>query len=256
MKTNSKKQMKVFLILLLIYFIMPFLTYTLIPLDQIVAGQPVQPEIRAIPGWQLGLMNGLIVLVIYGLLGLAGYWLARKINLPGIFREDADFHTLWIRPLIIGVILGFLITLGNWLFSLMGKWEGFVHPQFPLSIFASFSAGIGEEILFRLFVLSFWAVIINLVFRRWNKPGLFLWIANIIAALAFSAGHLPAVMILTNVANPMQIPPLALVEMVALNGILGLVAGRQFIKNGLVAAVGVHFWADIVWHVVLPLFLV
>jgi len=35
--------------------------------------------------------------------------------------------------------------------------------------------------------------------------------------------------------------------------LLGVVAGERFMKDGLVAAIGVHFWADIVWHVLSPL---
>ena len=60
-------------------------------------------------------------------------------------------------------------------------------------------------------------------------------------------------MMLTDVATPDQVPPLLLVEMFLLNGLLGLAAGERFMKDGLVAAIGVHFWADIVWHVLSPL---
>ena len=60
-------------------------------------------------------------------------------------------------------------------------------------------------------------------------------------------------MMLTDVATPDQIPTLVLIEMFLLNGLLGMVAGERFMKDGLVAAIGVHFWADIVWHVLAPL---
>lgn len=46
----------------------------------------------------------------------------------------------------------------------------------------------------------------------------------------------------------------ALVPLDRLFAVVGLVAGQRYIKDGLVAAVGVHFWADVVWHVVWPLF--
>ena len=35
--------------------------------------------------------------------------------------------------------------------------------------------------------------------------------------------------------------------------LLGLAAGRLSWRDGLVAAMGVHFWADMIWHVVWPL---
>jgi len=34
---------------------------------------------------------------------------------------------------------------------------------------------------------------------------------------------------------------------------VALVAGERCRRDGLVAAMGVHFWADIVWHVIWPL---
>jgi hypothetical protein len=37
------------------------------------------------------------------------------------------------------------------------------------------------------------------------------------------------------------------------DGIFSLIAGVQCRRNGLLAASGVHFWTDIVWHVVFPL---
>ena len=43
--------------------------------------------------------------------------------------------------------------------------------------------------------------------------------------------------------------PILMVEILLLNGIIGIIAGRRMMKDGLVAAMGVHFWADVVFHV-------
>ena len=80
-----------------------------------------------------------------------------------------------------------------------------------------------------------------------------LWIGNVVAALAVSASHIPAAMLLLKVASPAAIPAMAMTELFLLNGSLGLVAGERYMRNGLVAAMGVHFWADVIWHVVWPL---
>jgi hypothetical protein len=32
-----------------------------------------------------------------------------------------------------------------------------------------------------------------------------------------------------------------------------IAAGERYMKDGLIAAAGVHFWADIAWHVIYPL---
>ena len=41
-------------------------------------------------------------------------------------------------------------------------------------------------------------------------------------------------------------------EVIVLSGIVGIVAGRQYVKEGLIAAVGIHFWTDVVWHILWP----
>ena len=66
----------------------------------------------------------------------------------------------------------------------------------------------------------------------------------------------PCLMLLTGASTPAEIPIPTLVELFLVNGLLGLAAGRWYVKEGLVAAVGVHFWADIVWQVIGPLFYV
>jgi membrane protease YdiL (CAAX protease family) len=253
-KTN--KTLLVFFILLGIYALMPLLMYGLLPLDQVMAGQPINPQLKNTPGWLIGLYNTGIILVVYGLLGLAGLWFARKLRLPGIFREGAALKDLVVTPLWLGALLGVVLTVVNIFFSRAIGAGGLIHPQFPVSIFASVSAGIGEEIMFRMFLFGLWAFLLNLLLRRWNQTTTALWIANVIAALAFSAAHLPSIMILYNLTSMAQIPPLAIVEVFLLNSIVGLVAGQQYIKNGLVSAVGIHFWTDVVLHVILPLILV
>lgn len=50
-----------------------------------------------------------------------------------------------------------------------------------------------------------------------------------------------------------SIPPFVLLEVFLLNGLLGLTAGYWYRRQGLIAATGIHFWADIIWHVFWPL---
>jgi len=80
-----------------------------------------------------------------------------------------------------------------------------------------------------------------------------LWAGNIIAALAFSVGHKPGIMVILGVTKPAEIPVFVMAEIFLLDGTLSLVAGERYMRDGLVAAMGVHFWVDIVWHVIYPL---
>jgi hypothetical protein len=197
----------------------------------------------------LGLANAGIIFVVYGALGMAGLWFARRLGLPGVFKERAGWRQ-WVRiPMALGAILGAVLVFVDYLAASLGDWGGFEHPPFPLSLIASGTAGIGEEIMFRMFVLGLWAFLLNLVLKRWGGREAAFWGANIIAALAFGAGHLPATMMLLGVTTVSSIPPLVLGELFLLNGLVGVVAGERYLRQGLVAAVGVHFWTDIVWHV-------
>lgn len=249
-----KKQMLVFVVLLLTYALAAFLTVTFF-YDQLTLGlAPADPGAAiGLPNWALGLVNAGIILVFYGLLGLAGYWFAKKLNLPGFFREDGNWRGWFWTPLVIGAILGIFLAVMDQTLVSAGMSPKFPHPAFPASILASVSAGIGEEIVFRGFVFGLWAFLLNLLLKRWNQTKVALWIANVIAALAFGAAHFPAAMVLFGVTTPAALPPFVIAEILFLNGVIGLAAGERYMKDGLIAAAGVHFWADIVWHVIYPL---
>jgi Type II CAAX prenyl endopeptidase Rce1-like len=202
----------------------------------------------------VGLANAGIVLVVYGLLGLGGYWFARKFSLPVVFSKDGNWQRWFFVPMLLGLACGVALVIGDLLFAPINNIGRFAHPGFPVSIFASISAGIGEEIAFRGFVFGLWGFILNWLLKRFNGRTLALWIANIIAALAFGAGHLGTIMILTGASSLAALDPVLLAEVFLLNGVVGLVAGDRYIKDGLVAAAGVHFWADVVFHVIWGLF--
>ena len=243
-----KRQLTVFGFMLLTYALATFVSVAFF-FDQISMGLPVPPmEIEVAP-WALGLANAGIVLVVYGLLGLAGYWFARRLELPGIFSENGNARGWVWLPMLFGVVCCVVLVIADIVFAPINGLGRFPHPEFPFSILASLSAAIGEEILFRGFVFGLWAFLFNLILNRWNQTQTALWIANIISAIAFGAGHLPAAMLILGVDGPAQLPLILLLEIFLLNGIVGIVAGQRYINDGLVAASGVHFWTDIVWHV-------
>ena len=245
----NRRQLTVFLILLVVYAFCAFATYAFFT-DDLVAMAGVPMPDMGVSNAVVGLANAGIVLVVYGLLGLAGIWFARKLGFPGIYSEDGNWRRWFFIPLLLGLVCGVMVIIGDVLFAPFNNYGRFVHPQFPMSIFASLSAGIGEEIMFRGFVFGLWGLLLNWLLKRFNGRTVALWIANVIAALAFGAGHLGTILFLTGASSLAELSPVLLAEVFILNGIVGLIAGERYMKDGLIAASGVHFWADVVFHVI------
>ena len=112
-------------------------------------------------------------------------------------------------------------------------------------LLASFYGGINEEILLRLFLLTLLAWLGKFIHHTpEGRPTLIiLWIANILAAILFGLGHLPAT------AQLINITPLVIVRAIVLNGLAGVIFGYLYWTRGLESAMLSHFSADIVLHV-------
>ena len=151
----NRKQLTVFFILLVAYAISAFLTYAFFT-DQLTAFAGVPLAVTNTAPVIFGLANAGIVIVVYGLLGLTGNWFARKLGLPGIFSEDGNWRRWFFIPLMIGIVCGVLLIIGDVMFAQFNGYGTFPHTAFPSSFLASLSAGIGEEIAFRGFVLGLW----------------------------------------------------------------------------------------------------
>jgi membrane protease YdiL (CAAX protease family) len=116
-------------------------------------------------------------------------------------------------------------------------------------------AGIGEEIIFRLFFIPFGMWVISTLILKGKWQGKVFWGVSIFSALVFASGHLPSVMFAFRIESVNQVPAALMYEIILLNGIVSLLAAYLFRKYGFLAAVGIHFWTNIVWHVLWGLFI-
>lgn len=116
-------------------------------------------------------------------------------------------------------------------------WENFT---------ASFYGGLNEEFLFRLLGLSGMAWLLSRVSHA--PPGrptdTTLWTANVIMAVLFGLGHLPATLAITR-----NLTPLLIGRALVLNVPIALICGWLFCRFGIEAAIVAHFTADIIYHV-------
>ena len=196
------------------------------------------------------LAAGGIYLVLYGALGLVGFFLARKLGLPEIWDAAVTNRQRFLIPALVGAAVGIAIIIGDLIFAPINGLGHFPHPPFPTSIVASITAGIGEEIMFRLFFITLWTwVVSKIILRgRWQNP--VYWVVSIFSAVTFGLGHLPSIMYLEGWTSMSQVSPVLIVELILLNGILSIAAAYYFKKYGFLAPVGIHLWADIVWHAI------
>jgi membrane protease YdiL (CAAX protease family) len=155
-----KQQAGLLVALVTIYALVAFV-YMLLPTNAAVLA--ALPGVTA-PG--LAAANAGTVLATYLPLGLLGLWLARRLGLPGIIHPDPEIRPALWRPLLLGIGLGAMMVIVDLVTKDLGISPGSSHPPFPASILASISAGIGEEIVFRLFVMSLWAIVLNWLLGR------------------------------------------------------------------------------------------
>jgi membrane protease YdiL (CAAX protease family) len=124
-------------------------------------------------------------------------------------------------------------------------------PQIPAwqGFLASFYGGITEELFMRLglFSLLVWLLTKIRGMAQGLPSPMILWTANILVALLFGLGHLPAT------AALVPLTPLVVIRAVALNGPASLVFGYLYWTRGLEAAMLAHFTADVVLHAIMPL---
>lgn len=197
--------------------------------------------------------------IIFTIAIFVGLYLVKRVGfgLPvlGGWLEGKEVGT-YLKSILgisigMGVLAGILIIISSFLFTPVSSvflgaelsvplWKGFL---------ASFYGGIGEEILFRLFLMT---LIVWIFFKikktAEGKPtNIGIWLAIIITAVLFGIGHLPITSYIT------AITPLVVARAIILNGIGAIIFGWLYWRKGLESAMIAHFSADIVFHVIFPL---
>jgi membrane protease YdiL (CAAX protease family) len=227
-----------------------------------------------IPIWLLLPIQWLQTTLMYGVLAALGLLIAGRIGLGLPFIESwLAGKPDWARvrryalPTILGGVLVsvLIIFLDAFIFapalhaelggsgpvpSVLSAAARRLAPPAWQGFLASFYGGVTEEILLRLFVLSLLAWLGRFLNRaRDGRPGIaVLWVANILAAVLFGLGHLPA-----TAAAGLPLDTLVITRAIVLNGVAGLLFGWFYWTFGLEAAMLSHFSADIVLHVITPL---
>lgn len=204
--------------------------------------------------------QALQVFVLLGLLALFGLRMGHRVGLgspvlQGLFGAPRTATRATLRPwhtIVLGLAAGLvMIGLSLVLDPMLPK---MLHPvakdDSGIAAFwgflASFYGGIAEELQLRLFLMTLLVWMLTLAGRHRPKPALF-WLAIVIAAVAFGAGHLPAAQ------QVWGLSAIVVVRTIVLNALGGIVFGWLYWKRGIEMAMLGHFSADIVLHVLAPL---
>lgn len=186
----------------------------------------------------------------YGLiLGAVGIVIAKKI---GLWQDE---RSITAKPLLLTILVsivgGLLMIYADVLF--FGRYSEVIMDSYatkPTIVYMLATVTYGaviEEIMLRLFLMSLLALIIHkLSGGNDGKPtDKILIISNVIAALLFAAGHLPATFGL--IGNS----PLIIARCFLLNGGIGLAFGWLYRKYGLrysmLAHGGCHLISKLIW---------
>jgi membrane protease YdiL (CAAX protease family) len=159
-----------------------------------------------------------------------------------------------LPALIAGMALGVVVAIfaGDHHANAPDEANEIVIPPAWEGLLASLSAGIREEIWFRLGCMTFFAWVGTVLARPFRKeslepPASVVWIANVLAALLFAAIHLPQAQLLLGLS------PGILLFVVLGNGIPGMIFGWFYWRHGLIASMVAHFGFDLVLKVFIPL---
>lgn len=186
----------------------------------------------------------------YGLvLGAVGILIAEKL---GLWKNE---RRLELRPILytvaIAVVSGLVVILADIFYFV--NINGVIadsyaaKPNVQFIIASVLYGGVIEEVMLRLFCLSLLSLIIHKLFdKKGERVSTWVFVtANVISALLFSAGHLPATFMM--IGNS----PMIIARCFIMNGGAGLMFGWLYRKYGLrysmLAHAGCHVVMKLVW---------
>ncbi len=211
---------------------------------------PYIQYLRILPGtvsmWNVFLLGTVQSALFFGLICWLSFKILPKTDLcPFLFRSF--FKQIATPAVISGLLVGstiFFFDKTVFHSSLLSEFP--VHPPFWVGALASIYGGVNEEVLLRLFLFTLIYLLFGKAIKiRGDNRLSILWSVNLLVALLFGMGHLPAAFKLA--------PPstFEIFRVLFLNGIAGVVFGWLYWSKGLWTAIAAHFVADLVIHVFL-----
>jgi membrane protease YdiL (CAAX protease family) len=197
---------------------------------------------------------GFSSLIVGAIAVFIGLWVSSRTNLGApliarffskkpireIIKRDAIISSVVLAAIVSIILLGF--------FEIQKEFYPVAHklsrPSKPYYALVSFSAGITEEILFRLGLMS-WIISGIQFLKKIELPtNKMVWTGILVSALFFGLFHLPLS------TNFVELTPFTIGVTMIGNCITGTTFGWIFWKRGLLVAILSHITFDLVFHVI------
>ena len=213
-----------------------------------------QELITQLGGYVQYLMVIALQTIIYAVVcGVFGYLLADKTGLLKPFTLEKN---KLIKACVAGVICGVVFSLDYWVFGghIPEAAEACRNITYSNLIASVLYGGVVEEVMLRLFAMSLisfllWKLFYRTVPKQKIPVSVFI-MANVIAALLFATGHLPATFLTFQTVDAIVI-----IRCFLYNGGLGLVFGWLYRKYGIQYAMighaGTHIISKVIWMLVI-----
>lgn len=235
-RQNSSVNKKIFLILWVLCIIG---SWSVLPYIQYLKILPTTVSI-----WKVALLGTLQAALFFGLICWISFKMLPKTDLNP-FPRQGFLKQIAYLAVVVGVSVGLtLFFFEKMVFksSLFSE----AHPPFWAGALASIYGGVNEEVLLRLFLFTLIYFLVGKCLKISSSNRLvILWSVNIVVALLFGMGHLPAAF---KIAPPSGFE---VFRIFFLNGIAGVVFGWLYWSRGLWTAITAHFVTDLVIHVFL-----
>lgn len=182
-----------------------------------------------------------------------GLWLVQKTELKGLGitecllrreKPNVHFKKLAAQAVLWGLLGGactVVLCIPFWDVSVK-LLQDEMRVALWKSVLACFYGGVGEEILFRLGMMTFFVWLL----QKCKLKKAAYWTAIILTGILFGLGHMGITGSLTAVT------PAVILRAVLLNGSLSVLYGILYWKRGLESAMLAHFSTDVVLHILIP----
>lgn len=254
---QSKWQIKLVLVLTLLgamgmIAIIPYEITTL------MSNESGQSDLGGIPVELAITLNKIIQILFLFILVLLGVLFQKRAGLSAPLLESVVYERKLLplskKWVLIGIVVTIVLTsftmlLDSFVFA-PGIETTVAEPIWWQGLLASLYGGITEELMLRLFVMTFIVWLFAKIMKKESGdiPKSVYYSAIILTTIIFGLGHLPATIVVFG-----ELTTLLVIRALVLNGLLGIWFGYLYYRKGLEYAMIAHFSANILILVLFPL---